>query len=311
MSGYLQDIVAYLGSDYVFDEASQVLEKLLQVDVSAKQVERVSEKLGMILESKHSLGDCFDSDLQESQQVYTYVQLDGSMILTREQQWKEVKLGRVFQLPINQVLSDEHVPIKHSEYVAYLGDSTTFSNRLSQRIPQVELPIFIADGATWIWNWVEKYYPNSVQILDYYHAMEYAHDFAKLAFDNLEQRKSWIEGVKNYLFTDRIEALIRHLELLELKVEKQEALSSLEQLLCYYKNNQHRMYYGFYKEKKLMIGSGAIEASHKQVIQKRLKLSGQRWSMNGAQAILQLRAAKKSDKWNAVTQIAQYGNYAA
>ena len=71
------------------------------------------------------------------------------------------------------------------------------------------------------------------------------------------------------------------------------------------------MYYGFYKEKKLMIGSGAIEAAHRQVIQKRMKLSGQRWSMKGAQAILQLRVAKKSDKWNLVTERTKTGKVAA
>ncbi len=57
------------------------------------------------------------------------------------------------------------------------------------------------------------------------------------------------------------------------------------------------MYYGFYREKKLIIGSGAIESAHKEVIQKRMKLSGQRWSKKGAQAILQLRTTKKSAKW--------------
>ena len=201
--------------------------------------------------------------------------------------------------------------IERSEYIGYLGDAATFSQRLGRLIPKVELPIFIADGATWIWNWVDKHYPNSVQILDYYHAIEYAHDFAKAAFPDVEKQKSWIEGVKSYLFTNRIEALIRHLEALQLKLEKQEVLTPLGQLIGYYKNNQHRMYYGFYKEKKLMIGSGAIEAAHRQVIQKRMKLSGQRWSMKGAQAILQLRVAKKSDKWNLVTERTKTGKVAA
>lgn len=48
--------------------------------------------------------------------------------------------------------------------------------------------------------------------------MEYAHNFAKVAFSDTGQRKSWIAGLKNYLFTDRIEALIRHFQLLETDV---------------------------------------------------------------------------------------------
>ncbi|MEE9373912.1 MAG: hypothetical protein V3V00_12750, partial [Saprospiraceae bacterium] len=38
-----------------------------------------------------------------------------------------------------------------------------------------------------------------------------------------------------------------------------------------------------------MIGSGAIESAHKTVIQRRMKLSGQRWSMKGAKNMLNLR----------------------
>ncbi len=191
-----------------------------------------------------------------------------------------------------------------------MGDSATFLSGLERLIPEVASPIFIADGASWIWNWVNKHYPNAIQILDFYHAMEYAHGFAREAFPEKVNRKSWIDGVKNYLLTDRIGALIRHFECLESRV-KPEHLPLLLKLKAYYQNNQERMYYGFYRDKKLLIGSGAIESAHKEVIQKRMKLSGQRWSKQGAKAILQLRTTKKSAKWNQVIQIAKHGKRAA
>jgi len=34
-------------------------------------------------------------------------------------------------------------------------------------------------------------------------------------------------------------------------------------------------------EQGLLIDSGAMEAAHKNVLQRRLKLSGQRWTMDG------------------------------
>lgn len=52
--------------------------------------------------------------------------------------------------------------------------------------------------------------------------------------------------------------------------------------------------------KGYLIGSGAIESAHRNVVQQRLKLSGQRWSVQGAQQIVNLRAYKKSDRWNEV-----------
>ncbi|NQY00715.1 MAG: hypothetical protein HRT70_06235 [Flavobacteriaceae bacterium] len=52
-----------------------------------------------------------------------------------------------------------------------------------------------------------------------------------------------------------------------------------------------------------IIGSGAIEAANREVVQKRMKLSGQRWSKIGAQNMLTLRTTKLSDKWNRVVNL--------
>lgn len=53
----------------------------------------------------------------------------------------------------------------------------------------------------------------------------------------------------------------------------------------------------FIRAKKYLMGSGAIESAHRNVVQQRLKLSGQRWSKRGAQQIVNLRAYKKSNRW--------------
>ena len=63
------------------------------------------------------------------------------------------------------------------------------------------------------------------------------------------------------------------------------------------------MYYKTYKDNGYLIGSGAIESAHRNIIQQRLKLSGQRWSIGGAQQIMNLRAFYKSNRWNEVVDI--------
>ena len=73
--------------------------------------------------------------------------------------------------------------------------------------------------------------------------------------------------------------------------------------VAYYKQNQHRMQYHIFKAKGLQIGSGAIESAHKDVLQKRLKLSGQRWTTQGLKQMAQLRVIYKSGKWDSVTQL--------
>ena len=75
------------------------------------------------------------------------------------------------------------------------------------------------------------------------------------------------------------------------------------QLISYYKNHEKRMQYHLFREKGLIIGSGAIASAHKDVLQKRLKLSGQRWTKQGLQQIAQLRVAYKSGQWNLIKNL--------
>ncbi len=63
------------------------------------------------------------------------------------------------------------------------------------------------------------------------------------------------------------------------------------------------MQYKTYLAASLLIGSGAMEAARGNVVQQRLKLSGQRWSMSGAQQIVNLRAYDKSKQWNKVIEL--------
>jgi hypothetical protein len=75
LSSHLQEVITYLGSDFVFEEASGLLEKLLGVNVSAKQIQKVSEDFGQLLEEEaQQLEASITSSLKTSQEVYTYVQ---------------------------------------------------------------------------------------------------------------------------------------------------------------------------------------------------------------------------------------------
>jgi ribosomal protein L16/L10AE len=76
-----------------------------------------------------------------------------------------------------------------------------------------------------------------------------------------------------------------------------------EKLLNYFQPNRDRMDYKTYRKKGLHIGAGAIEAAHRAVIQKRMKLSGQRWIRKRAQNVLNLKACYMSEHWNDVIEL--------
>ena len=44
------------------------------------------------------------------------------------------------------------------------------------------LTVFVGDGAGWIWNLCDEYFPNAVEIIDYMHAKSHLYDAAKYAF---------------------------------------------------------------------------------------------------------------------------------
>ena len=71
-----------------------------------------------------------------------------------------------------------------------------------------------------------------------------------------------------------------------------------KKIITYLRNNKGRMKYKQYQNIGCgIIGSGAIESSHKTVVQKRMKLSGQRWSIHGAKNMLRLRVVSFNKQW--------------
>ena len=89
----------------------------------------------------------------------------------------------------------------------------------------------------------------------------------------------------------------------QLKVNSPKVRSQRKILLAYYGTHRNRMNYKTYRDNNLMIGSGPIEAAHRNVIQQRMKLSGQRWTMKGAQQMANLRVAHKSNQWNKIVEL--------
>ncbi len=160
--------------------------------------------------------------------------------------------------------------------------------------------VFIADGARWIWNWVDSTYPESTQIVDFYHAKEHLCAFAKSYFGHEQLRSEWIEQVSETMISQGINPVINSLQALP-KRKKSYAIS--KKLLAYLRKNQQRMQYHKFVEQGLLIGSGAIESAHRDVLQERMKLSGQRWTVAGFQQMAQLRVVYKNQENHRITRL--------
>lgn len=233
-----------------------------------------------------------------------YAHADGGMVLTRPNDWKEVKVGRVYRGKEVLKLSKTRRFIKESWYCFHLGGHEEFERKMSGYLDSYEYLkdrlVIIIDGAKWLADWFTSEYPEALQILDYYHAMEHFSDFLKVAIHRKEKRKEWIKTIQQTLLTQGGQAAKKMVENIDCKTKKKQ--EKKEALMGYLNNNIHRMDYPKYREKGLQIGSGAIEAAHRTLVQKRCKLSGQRWTPKGVTNIISLRNLRMNNQWDRLSE---------
>jgi hypothetical protein len=295
MSDYLQYQSCYLGQQLVFNQATDVFMKMQGISVTSKQIERVCHHYGEKFEADYITGNLAHNDSHSNPSSSpTFVMMDGGMILTREKEhpWKELKLGRIHNAKeYVKGISKKRNLIMNSLYVGHLGGHEEFLNKLDYFIEDIpnSSKVFIADGAPWIWKWVEDMYPDTTQILDFFHATEHLSEFASLQFKDQQEKTVWIEKLKTLLLEDKVTHVIDLLSKLLTTINKKEPQASLERLIRYYQNNEKRMKYKTFRQQGYLIGSGAMESAIRNVVQQRLKRSGQRWTIAGAQQVLNIR----------------------
>lgn len=307
MSSYTQELLCYVGQQLVFEDASKMLEVMKALPVDAKQVERVCHLYGQQLEEQQQLELETEQSKQypkSEQEKLHYVMVDGGMFLTREQGWKEVKSGRIFAATDTINISKNRGMITDSDYVAHLGSHKEFFSKFEYYLDELPNPVFISDGAKWIWNWVDDLYSEAIQILDYFHATEHLCGFAKDYFFCEKTRKKWTDKQKKLLLNDQVKSVMKNISNMEVS-SNDKLFDTKRKLLNYYQRNSSRMMYKTFTDKGLLIGSGAIESAIKSVLQQRMKLSGQRWTQKGFQQVANLRVAYKSNRWEKVSELVQ------
>lgn len=304
ISPRLQEHMCRLGSKLTFAEGSEEFQQFLDIDISDKQIERVSHCYGERLEEldwENAYRDSVQMKITYKEEEPVYAMVDGSMLLTREEKWKEVKVGRVFGGSSLVGVSKKRNILTNSVYKAHIGKASEFWERFSVEIPPSRQLVFINDGARWIWNYIEERYPNSIQILDFFHCKEHICQFAKDFFYNTQQASDFSTKLCNLLLEEKVDEAIETLR--ELETQSRKKHGEKEKLLGYLENNKKRINYGKFKKMGLLIGSGPIESAQRNIVQKRMKQSGQRWTIKGAQQIVNLRVCHQSNNWESVTKI--------
>jgi hypothetical protein len=168
---------------------------------------------------------------------------------------------------------------------------------------EAKLVTFLADGAPWVWDrvdWVVQRVglkqDRVVQVLDWCHAVHHV----SLALEALglkdEERQRRYRELRSLLKKGRAYRVTAELSLL---AEEQPPESEAWTAIRYLEKHAEagRLRYRQFRKRGVPMGSGAIESAIRRVVNLRLKGNGMLWQEENAEAMLALRAAALTDRW--------------
>jgi hypothetical protein len=159
--------------------------------------------------------------------------------------------------------------------------------------------ICLMDGERALGEAQAVYFPEAVGVRDLFHVLErlwsVAHcfhtegsDAAKVFVE--ERLRDLLQGRVGYV----IGGLRRRLKAEELTSERRKVVRSAPEYLG---NNKAHMRYDEYLAAGYPIGSGVAEGACRHLVKDRMEQTGMRWTVEGAQAMLHIRALYLNDQW--------------
>ena len=308
-SAALEELLALLGATQnSFAQAAEILERLTLLHLAPNTIRQATEQFGATLVAEHSAEQTAEQSpsgarpqASRAQPKRLYITLDGVFVHLRQTGWSELKLGCCYQTltrPNPRQSETIQIYAANACYTTTLAASQDFGWQLWQQAVQSGLletneVVVVADGAHWIWNIVEKHFPQAIQIVDWYHASAYVWSAASAIWGETGAgRTLWAEQQLERLWQGQVSDVVSEL------AQSVECGEGVRAALSYYTTHQRRMDYATYRAQGLQIGSGSAESGCKQVVSARLKQAGMRWSAAGAEAVAMLRAWLKSGRWD-------------
>jgi predicted SprT family Zn-dependent metalloprotease len=299
VSPVMGKLLAIAGVDVAFDRACRKIQEFLLVEVSDNTLRKQTQLMGhkqAHLEAQWIQESHKAAWLQGREREITrvperlYGSMDGAQVPIGEE-WRELKSLSWYR--VAAVYGQEQPKAQEISYHCDIAPAREFGRllwatgvrRLADKAKEL---IFVCDGAAWIWKLVSHYFPQAIQIVDWYHACEYLTPIAEAVFSRKSERQKWLQKVKDWLWHGSIHKVIRACQRYRQHPLVAEAA---QRAVTYYTNNQHRMDYAEYRKKGYWIGSGTVESACKQIATARLKIAGARWTISGAIATAKARAA--------------------
>jgi len=299
-----------------FEESSALLHELAGVEVSISQVQRAAEALGEEIADDERV--CVERMGEVAPTMY--LGMDGTGVPMRPAEVAgrigkqpdgsaKTREAKVVTVWTAESRDEEGTPVRDPGSITYSAaiesaaalDTNLNRSDLAERVLRettrrgfTEAPrcAVLGDGSTWIWNTTTELFPQAIQILDRFHAKEALHRTAQSLFGATSpEAKPWATARCTELDDGELHAIVNAL--------RPHIGSSNEAAKCavYIIRNRRRMRYPKFHAQGLCTSTGVLEAGCKVAIGTRLKRAGMHWSVSGANAIIALRCAKLSGRF--------------
>jgi hypothetical protein len=165
---------------------------------------------------------------------------------------------------------------------------------------QRKTAVCLFDGERALWDAWALFFEDTVGILDIFHVLQYLWGAAACfhlekspaAADFVTERlRMLLEGKVGYVIGGLRQMQTKH----RLRGAKGQKVAAA---IGYFENNRAHMRYDEYLAAGYPIGSGVAEGACRHLVKDRLELTGMRWALEGAQAMLHLRALYLNGDWD-------------
>lgn len=308
----LAKLICLEGADeQTYLKAERHLEKTGGIAVSARQIQRVVQRVGSSAqvwqEREATPGPC-DAPILYASGDGTGVPMVPEELKGRKgkqadgtAKTRQVYLGCVFT---QHRVDEKGHPVRDYESTTYVSSFKSIGDfgpllrqeAIRRGMGSAGKVVLLIDGAQGLENMGKDCFKDAVQIVDFYHAIEHAGLVlaALIGKDHPDYQKRQHRWAKR-LLKDQVQNLIDETRR-ECVGQANEA--EVGKALGYFVRNVSRMQYGTFRAKGYFIGSGVVEAGCKTVIGARCKQSGMFWSESGAQNILALRCIHSSGRFD-------------
>ncbi len=298
------------GDESSYLQGSNHLREVGGIHVSERQIQRVVARVGesaIAWQKRESAPGHSDAKI-------IYISADATGVPMRREELEGRKgkapdgkaktrmamLGCVFT---QHKEDDEGRPMRDNESTTYLSSFQSPSDfgiglrreAIRRGMWWVKETVLLIDGAPGLERLGRDYFPDAVQVVDFFHAMEHVQILIEALWGTSDavwkkrRRHYW----KKLLSEDKVKLIIKQSRK---EAAVQGKVEEVETALGYFLNNIERMQYGTFRAKGYFIGSGVIEAGCRTVIGKRCKQSGMFWGESGADKVLAFRCIHASGR---------------